>query len=445
MKRKVTFFASVSVVLLLSSVLLVGCLYAIAANNGEGKDYRGNSESGVVLEGAPTSQAEMKEKFHSYLHIENTVATVFSEQQYAELKAIREKGKRVPLTLDEVAFLVNDSISLYFTYDEIRLTNASADGILSFFPQRKTDSFLIIPYRGNFSEYKTYAEATEAYNAMLGDIFAIFYYRIYMHDAGFARIWHYNKFAEGDVAFTEKEYEQYKDLAVSERTSVYQRLILDGGQAVDSKYQEVLLAAYQNAYQLDKQILSGLPVDSVSLDEYPIVLTENLTAANPSFYFGISITPAYDGATLFPTDELRNMKPTEKTTYVADVTGFAPIPQFHLNYQTATFEAEATDEAGFYFTLCGSFEEKDDILFFSVEGFNYFKKGSSPSDLSVGYEALEKNKYFYVLHKQQNSYAYSAAESSPYVGTGPAWTDGFGFDWQDGLVFLKKISAWNDQ
>lgn len=439
MNSKVKFFSVVTTGLLLSSLLLVGSMCAIAANNGEGKSYQGHFGNEIVAENAPTAQAALKAKFHPYLHKEGKTVTVFSPQQYAELKAVRESGRRNPLSADEISFLVNDSISLYFTCDEIYLTNASADGILSFLPQRKTVSFTVIPYRGNFSEYKTYAEATEAYNAMLGDIFAIFYYRIYMHDAGFARIWHYNKFSQGDAFFTEGD-PRHSDANSdnSDLSAIYQCLVLDGSRTVDSNYREKLLAYYENLYELEKQIVSyQVPVYYVPY-EFPALQTGNLISSDPSF----SLACGED--ILFPTNELRYMKPEEKTLYVADLPQFEASPIFYLNYETRTFKAEAKSGTGFYFTLCGSFEETDGNLTLLVDGFEHFQ-GTSHLDITMVYEPLEANKYWYLLKKTKNGYLYSAEGSSPYVTTATSVKDGLGFEWKDGTVFVKSIAAWNDQ
>ena len=147
---------------------------------------------------------------------------------------------------------------------------------------------------------------------------------------------------------------------------------------------------------------------------------------------------------LFPTNELRYMKPEEKTLYVSDLPQFETSPIFYLNYETRTFKAEAKSGTGFYFTLCGSFEETDGNLTLLVDGFEHFQ-GTSHLDITMVYEPLEANKYWYLLKKTKNGYLYSAEGSSPYVTTATSVKDGLGFEWKDGTVFVKSIAAWNDQ
>jgi hypothetical protein len=72
----------------------------------------------------------MREKFDKYLHKNGNTVTIFTNEQYAALKSLRINGKRQPLTYDEILYLINDSINLYFTYKDIILTNSNIDNSL---------------------------------------------------------------------------------------------------------------------------------------------------------------------------------------------------------------------------------------------------------------------------------------------------------------------------
>ena len=111
MKRNVKFFTIVISLLLLSSIILTGCMYAIAADNGEMKPYdlngqKENGSGGNTIDDAPTAQLPLMGKFSKYLHEEDNAVVVFSAEQYAELKAIRDNGERVPLTHTEIPWFL---------------------------------------------------------------------------------------------------------------------------------------------------------------------------------------------------------------------------------------------------------------------------------------------------------------------------------------------------
>ena len=163
MKRNVKFFMTVTALLLLSAVILTGCMYVIAADNGATKPYdpeqrQETSDGGVtqpgeknpgnsIVEDAPTGQLPLQNKFNEYLHEDGNTVTIFSPEQYAQLKAVRDSGERTPLTYEEILFLVNDSINMYFKYDEIYLCNANVDGVLplvlTFFAPQSSSSCII--------------------------------------------------------------------------------------------------------------------------------------------------------------------------------------------------------------------------------------------------------------------------------------------------------------
>ena len=105
MKRSTGFLNIVVSLLLLSSVILTGCMYAIASNNGGVKPYDLNvqkkgaeSAGGSIVEDAPVAQAPMLGKFGEYVRQEGKTVTIFTEERYTELKAIRDREKRTPLT-----------------------------------------------------------------------------------------------------------------------------------------------------------------------------------------------------------------------------------------------------------------------------------------------------------------------------------------------------------
>jgi hypothetical protein len=132
-------FIIMAVSLLLTALLaLAGCMYAIGENKAESKPYDMGETVSVAPEDTPEAQKEMEKKFSVYNHVteENgkKILTLFSEEQAEEQWTKRQSGEEFRLTYDEILFLINDSVRIYETYDEIILpdaevSNAAADAI----------------------------------------------------------------------------------------------------------------------------------------------------------------------------------------------------------------------------------------------------------------------------------------------------------------------------
>ena len=133
MKRNVKFFTIVISLLLLSSIILTGCMYAIAADNGEMKPYdlngqKENSDSsgGNIVEGdAPLAQDSLQAKFEAMYEIseDGKTITVISEDYLNNYwRSNYEKEVIHSLTTEEVYFIIQDSIRIYEEYEEVVLT-----------------------------------------------------------------------------------------------------------------------------------------------------------------------------------------------------------------------------------------------------------------------------------------------------------------------------------
>lgn len=133
MKSNMNFFVIVVSLLLLSSIILTGCMYAIAADNGEMKPYdlngqKENSDSsgGNIVEGdAPLAQDSLQAKFEAMYEIseDGKTITVISEDYLNNYwRSNYEKEVIHSLTTEEVYFIIQDSIRIYEEYDEVVLT-----------------------------------------------------------------------------------------------------------------------------------------------------------------------------------------------------------------------------------------------------------------------------------------------------------------------------------
>lgn len=129
MKNNFKFFSIVLVLLLASSIVLTGCMYAIAAENVDAKAYNMGSQISadsniIVDDDTPTSQTELKKKFSAMYDIsedEKTI-TVISKEYLSEFwYSNYEKEVIHSLTTEEVYFIIQDSIRIYMEHDKVIL------------------------------------------------------------------------------------------------------------------------------------------------------------------------------------------------------------------------------------------------------------------------------------------------------------------------------------
>lgn len=162
MKRNIKFFTIVISLLLLSSIILTGCMYAIAADNGEMKPYdlNGQKENNDSLDGnifadAPQGQKPLQAKFEAMYEIseDGKTITVISE---AFLDEYWHELTPRSLSTDEVYYIIQDSIRIYAQYDTV---------ILSGFGSFAEDSrhAYIVPYIREDVVIKTQPDVTPYY------------------------------------------------------------------------------------------------------------------------------------------------------------------------------------------------------------------------------------------------------------------------------------------
>ncbi len=161
MKRNIKFFTNVISLLLLSSIILTGCMYAIAADNGEMKPYdlngqNSDSSGGNIVEDAPQAQKPLQAKFEDMYEIseDGKTITVISE---AFLDEYWHELTPRSLSTDEVYYIIQDSIRIYAQYDTV---------ILSGFGSFAEDSrhAYIVPYIREDVVIKTQPDVTPYYD-----------------------------------------------------------------------------------------------------------------------------------------------------------------------------------------------------------------------------------------------------------------------------------------
>ena len=183
MKRNIKFFTIVISLLLLSSIILTGCMYAIAADNGEMKPYdlngqKENSDSsgGNIVEDAPQAQKPLQAKFEDMYEIseDGKTITVISKDYLSNYwYSNYEKEVIKSLNTEEVYFIIQDSIRIYEEYDEVVLTEfgsySSTMQVAERFPFVKNE---IINTGSTDSNYSLYLEED------ISNIYKIIMYRL---------------------------------------------------------------------------------------------------------------------------------------------------------------------------------------------------------------------------------------------------------------------------
>ncbi len=115
----------------------------------------------VIDDGSkPVSQEQLAAKFAEYTHVSEEngkkVVTLYTADQIAAINGRRNAGEQLPMTNDEVLYLINDTIKLFEMYDIVRIVDLSGTlhtyrGISFYTSQEYYDSFGIITQETNDS------------------------------------------------------------------------------------------------------------------------------------------------------------------------------------------------------------------------------------------------------------------------------------------------------
>ena len=128
MKKEFKFLISVVSILIVSMLILAGCMQVLSQNDSEPKDYDMDIVSQTVAESTPeditkdppVAQKDMKEKFAEMSEIseDGKAITVISEE-YLDSYWSDGKTKNKALTSEEVLYIIQDSIKIYYEYDSL--------------------------------------------------------------------------------------------------------------------------------------------------------------------------------------------------------------------------------------------------------------------------------------------------------------------------------------
>ena len=134
MKKEIKFLTTVVSILIVSMLILAGCMQALSQNDSEPKDYDMDIVSQTVAESIPenitkdppVAQNDMQKKFSDMSEIseDGRSITVITEEYLKDYwRSNYEKEAIHSLTTEEVYFIIQDSIRIYEEYDEVVLTD----------------------------------------------------------------------------------------------------------------------------------------------------------------------------------------------------------------------------------------------------------------------------------------------------------------------------------
>jgi hypothetical protein len=300
---------------LAAALALCGCVYLIGDVPDETRGYDPDEMTlPSVIEETPSAQSELQKKFGAYGREETgergeRIFRLFTEEQIEESLTLRKNGERRMLTYEEILFLINDSIRMYFEYDKIILTDfichthdktatspLDYDMMLGNNRYRRCEVYTyeyidLIPYHGDYSDKSSYADALATYRKMIEDIRTMILERLRIHDTG------------------SDSYCLLSPLNENDYTRLY-GILLDGGNISDAEKYETVLNNTIKQSMTNKELVAAE-------DKYPLVrMTEQyepkLNKPQHSIYY-ISADEMIREK-LYPTEQLEALHPDGKVT-----------------------------------------------------------------------------------------------------------------------------------
>lgn len=145
----------------------------------------------------PVPKEVLDKKFAEYKLVSDDGKTMnlFTEYQYRYAVQMRRQGHRERLSLDEVLYIIEDSIDLYFAYDRVMFTGCIDPWTLSssFFSDHRYVSVYFPKNPDNFYSFEDY------YGYVVRDISKIVWFRLMVHDSGFVGIYDNGNLSSGNM------------------------------------------------------------------------------------------------------------------------------------------------------------------------------------------------------------------------------------------------------
>ena len=222
---------------------------------------------------------------YSYITENGKRLNLFTNEQYDELLSIRESGIRDSLTVDEILYIIEDSIDLYFTYEEVRFTGCFIEGSgLSNYEM----SVAFKAYPEGFYSYEHY------YKFFVLDISRIIWFRLLMHDSGFMKV--YGRDIDNGNIQISSSVEYPNDRC-------YYSMLVDDTQVIDDDYKNRLGVAFYTYWKNlnGKEIETAVDYNDISIQSP--ALTIDFGSGEIVMWDALNLT----AIKVFPLDSLDTM------------------------------------------------------------------------------------------------------------------------------------------
>lgn len=207
----------------------------------------------------PIPKLVLDVKFEQYKRVTDYGATVnlFNLLQYEEFENRRVYGRRTPLTIDEILYIIEDSIDLYFSYERVVFTGDTKN-----INPVGTSMYYFVGFSGDFSTFE------EAYDTAITHISQMIWFRIMTHDAGLLRV--IDNKEQGSIIICE-ENEMYIGNDKREMAA----MIIDGETSIDDTYKNKLsMDLYTFLLNFDGQeIIEYKDSESIFMEDPALLLT----------------------------------------------------------------------------------------------------------------------------------------------------------------------------
>lgn len=336
---------------LAAALALCGCVYLIGDVPDETRGYNPDEMTlPSVIEETPSAQSELQKKFGAYGREETgergeRIFRLFTEEQIEESLTLRKNGERRMLTYEEILFLINDSIRMYFEYDKIIITDfichthdktptspLDYDMRLGNNRYRRCEVYTyeyidLIPYHGDYSDKSSYADALATYHKMIEDIQTIIFERLRIHDTG------------------SDSYCLLSPLNEDDYPRLY-GILLDGGNISDAEKYETVLNNTIKQSMTNKELVAAE-------DKYPLVrMTEQYEPKFNKPLHSIYYISADEmiREKLFPTEQLDALRPDGKISFVGTTDDLVPT-QISIEFDRWTKKVTYTEKKMSYETI----------------------------------------------------------------------------------------------
>lgn len=227
----------------------------------------------------PISKEVLNAKFSEYKHVseDGKKLVIFTKEQFDELSQLRQDKTRDALSIDEVLYIIEDSIDIYFSYDQITLTG---NRIFTDFPPTLSSSSSLVPIFPNLTvsrptDIENFRPFDSFYERVISDIYRIIYFRLSTHDSGLLNVYEMTKHNESVLVTSADDLsELYMDGWRLEMVKYV--MLINESASIDESYENELIMQFYTYLQNHKETehKEALDFDSVSIQHPAVSITD---------------------------------------------------------------------------------------------------------------------------------------------------------------------------